>query len=81
MGAHSGRVMVSAASMEVPRISVEQTNEMLGRPDVVIIDVRTAKTWWKSTTKILHAAREEAGSVEKWAEKYPKYKTLILYCS
>jgi hypothetical protein len=69
----------SAASVEVPRISVEQTKQLLGDPEVVIIDVRTAKTWWKSRTKILSAVREELGSVKQWAGKYPKHKTLIFY--
>ena len=71
--------VASAASVEVPRISIEKTKEMLADPDVVIIDVRTAKTWWKSPTKILNAVREELGSVEQWAGKYPKEKTLIFY--
>ena len=71
----------SAASIEVPRVSVEQAKEMLADPDAVIIDVRTAKAWWKSTTKILNAVREELGSMEQWAGKYPKDKTLIFYCS
>jgi hypothetical protein len=70
-----------AASIEVPRISIEKAKDMFGNPNVVIIDVRTVKTWWKSPTKILNAVREKPGSVEKWAEKYPKNKTLILYCS
>ena len=72
-------MMAAAASIEVPRISVEQTKEMLSDPEVVIIDVRTAKTWWKSPTKILNAVREELGSVEQWEGKYPKDKTLIFY--
>jgi hypothetical protein len=77
----AGFAMASAASVEVPRISVEKTRELLGSPDVIIIDVRTAKTWWRSPTKILSAVREEPGTVEKWAGKYPKDKTLILYCA
>ena len=71
--------VASAASIEVPLISVEQTKQMLGSPDVGIIDVRTAKTWWRSRTKILSAVREEIGSEKKWAGKYPKDKTLIFY--
>jgi hypothetical protein len=71
--------VVSAASIEVPRISIEQTKQMLTDPEVLIIDVRTAKSWWKSPTKILNAVREELGSVEQWAGKYPKDKTLIFY--
>lgn len=71
--------VATAASIEVPRISIEQTKEMLDDPQVVIIDVRTAKTWWRSRTKILNAVREELGSLKKWANKYPKDKTLIFY--
>ena len=75
------RTAASAASIEVPRISIERTKQMLTNPDVVIIDVRTAKTWWRSTIKIKNAVREESGSLERWADKYPKNKTLIFYCS
>jgi hypothetical protein len=71
----------SAASIEVPRISIERAKQMLASTDVVIIDVRTAKTWWRSTTKIENAVREEPESLERWAQKYPKDKTLIFYCS
>jgi hypothetical protein len=70
-----------AASVEVPRISVEKTKELLASPDVIVIDVRTDKTWWRSPTKILNAVREEPGAVEKWAVRYPRDKTLIFYCS
>ena len=71
--------VATAASIEVPRVSVEQTKQMLDHPEVVIIDVRTAKTWWKSRTKILNAVREDLGSLKQWAQKYPKDKTLIFY--
>lgn len=71
--------VADAASIEVPRITVEQTKNLLDNPEVVIIDVRTARTWWSSRTKILNAVREEPGSVNKWAAKYPKDKTLIFY--
>ena len=76
-----GITPASAASIEVPRISVEQTRSMLGKPNVIIIDVRTTKTWWKSPTKISHAVREELGSMEQRVDKYPKTSTLIFYCS
>ena len=70
-----------AASVEVPRISIEQANQMHGNPDVIFIDVRTAKSWWRSTAKIARAIREEPDAVEHWAPKYDKNKTLILYCA
>jgi hypothetical protein len=75
------RTAAFAASIEVPRISIERTKQMLANPDVIIIDVRTAKTWWRSPSKIENAIREELGSLEQWAEKYPKDKTLIFYCT
>ena len=73
------RTAASAASIEVPRISIERTKQMLANPEVVIIDVRTAKTWWRSPSKIENAVREELGSLERWAEKYPKNTTLIFF--
>lgn len=75
------RSAASADSIEAPRISIERVRQMLDDPDVIIIDVRTAKTWWRSPTKIANAVREELDSVEKWAAKYAKDKTLIFYCS
>jgi rhodanese-related sulfurtransferase len=54
---------------------------MLANPDVVIIDVRTVKTWWRSPSKIENAAREDPGSLESWAEQYPRDKILIFYCT
>jgi hypothetical protein len=71
--------VATAASVEVPRISIEQARQMLDNPDVVIIDVRNAKAWWKSRTKILNAVREELGSINQWEGKYRKDKTLIFY--
>jgi hypothetical protein len=76
-----GPAAASAASIEVPRISIERTRQMLASADVVVIDVRTAKTWWRSNSKIKNAVREEPGSPERWMQKYPKDKTLIFYCS
>ena len=70
-----------AASIEVPRISIDQANRMHGNPGVLFIDVRTAKSWWRSTAKIAHAIREEPNTVDQWATKYDKNKTLILYCA
>ena len=70
-----------AASIEVPRISIDQANRMHGNPGVLFIDVRTAKSWWLSTAKIAHAIREEPNTVDQWATKYDKNKTLRMYCA
>jgi predicted sulfurtransferase len=71
--------VLPAMSQEVPRISKEDLKEMLGKPDVVIVDVRTGSDWNASTSKIKGAVREEADKVDSWIEKYPRDKTLVFY--
>ena len=68
-----------AMSQEVPRISKEDLKEMLGKPDIVIVDVRTGSDWNDSSVKVKGAVREEPDKVDSWIEKYPKDKTLVLY--
>ncbi len=65
---------------DVPRISVADVEKLLENPDIVIIDVRKKKAWWSSTTKIFGAVREDPSNVSQWIDKYPKTKTLIVYC-
>ena len=72
-------MVVPAMSQEVPRISKEDLKELLGKPDVVIVDVRTGSDWNDSTVKIKGAVREEPDKVDSWIEKYPRDKTLVLY--
>jgi hypothetical protein len=66
-------------SQEGPRISKEDLKEMLGKSDVVIVDVRTGSDWSASTFKIKGAVREEADKVDSWIEKYSRDTTLVLY--
>ena len=70
---------VVAASVEVPRISVEKANQLLNSLDVIFIDVRSPKSWWRSTAKIAHAIREEPDAIKQWAAKYTRDKTFIFY--
>ena len=65
---------------DVPRISVIAVETLLENPDIVIIDVRKKKSWWSSTTKIYGAVREDPSKVSEWIDKYPKTKTLFIYC-
>jgi rhodanese-related sulfurtransferase len=65
----------------VPRISIQEANQVHGNSNVIFIDVRTAKSWWRSSAKIPDAIREQPDAVEQWAPKYDKNKTLILYCA
>ncbi len=66
---------------EVSRMSVGDVKQLLGNPHVVIIDVRTKKSWWSSTTKISGAVREDPSKVSEWMGKYSETKTLIFYCT
>ena len=59
----------------------EQVRSMLGKPDVIIIDVRSNYDWEESKVKIPGAVREEGMKFASWMNKYPKDKTLIIYCA
>jgi hypothetical protein len=66
---------------EIAKISVQQLKDLLGRPDTVVVDVRTDRDWWRSSKKIPGALREDPSRVDQWMEKYLKNQTLIFYCS
>jgi predicted sulfurtransferase len=71
----------ATAATDVPRMDKEDLKARLGDPEVVIIDVRTARDWKASDLKIKGAIREEAGNVSEWAPKLDKNKTIVLYCA
>jgi hypothetical protein len=71
----------TAFGADIPRITKEQARDLNGRPGVVFLDVRTEASWKDSGEKILGAFREDPNDSEKWASKYPKDSTLILYCT
>jgi len=58
----------------------EQLLPLLGKSDVIVIDVRTNYSWDKSDVKIKGALREETMRFGSWMNKYPKDKTIVLYC-
>lgn len=71
-------------NVAVPRMTKEKLNSLLGNSDldVIILDVRLGKEWYNSKWKIKGAVREDPEKdVKAWADKYPKDKTLVLYCS
>jgi Rhodanese-like domain len=74
-------VLLAGDTREVARISVQKVQKLLGRPDTVVIDVRTYRNWWRSSKKIPTAVREDPLKVDQWIEKYVKDQTLIFYCS
>ena len=68
--------------MKVPRMTKEELKSLLDRPDVIIVDVRLEVGWKKSQWKIKGAVREDPEKdIKSWADKYPKEKTLVFYCS
>ena len=69
-----------ASASDVPKISKEELNAMLNNPDLIIIDVRRERDWKSSSLKIRGAIWEDFLEVDTWAQKYPKDKTIVLYC-
>jgi rhodanese-related sulfurtransferase len=59
----------------------EQLLPLLGKSDVIIIDVSSNEGWEARDKKIPGAFREEPMKFDSWKKKYPKDKTIVLYCS
>ena len=70
-----------ARSADAPKMTKEELKGLLGNPDVAVLDVRTGGDWRRSDRKIAGAVRENPNDVDSWADKYPKGKTIVLYCS
>jgi rhodanese-related sulfurtransferase len=66
---------------QVQKITADQLNAMLANPDVAVIDVRTGIDWNSSEWKIKGATREDPFDTDTWARKYPKDKTIVVYCA
>lgn len=66
---------------QVPRISKEDLKDRLGSPDLILLDVRQQDDWSASNHKIVGAIREEPKAFFNWREKYPRDKTIVLYCA
>ncbi len=64
---------------EIQRISKEELKSMLGKPEVVVIDVRTLLNRKMRLKQIKGAVREDPDAVKSWAKKYSKEKTIVLY--
>jgi hypothetical protein len=71
----------STSGADAPRMNKDELKALLGKPDVVVIDVRAGGDWASSDEKIAGAVREDPTDVGSWAGKYPKDKTLVLYCA
>lgn len=76
-----GMFIPFALSADAPRMTKDELKGMLGNPDLIILDVRYGQDWTDSDLKIKGAIREEPDDIKSWANKYPKNKTLVLYCA
>lgn len=77
-----GCAHTQTSEIKVPRITKEEVKSMLGKPDLIILDVRAAQDWKDSEWKIKDAVREDRrGKSNEWMDKYPKDKILVLYCA
>jgi len=72
---------IPAMSQEIPKMSKEELQKVLDKPDIIIVDVRSGMDWQASTMKIKGAVREEPDQVGSWINKFPKDKTLVFYCA
>jgi rhodanese-related sulfurtransferase len=70
-----------ARADDTPSMTREQLLPMLGKSDVIIIDVRSKYEWDESKVKIKGAVREDGLKFGSWMKKYPKDKTIVLYCA
>jgi hypothetical protein len=66
---------------DAPRIEKDELKTMLGNPEVVVIDVRSYSDWLLSGDKIKGAVREDYRGFAGWEAKFPRDKTLVLYCA
>lgn len=71
----------AASAADIERISKEHLKELLGSPDLLILDVRPAKEWKASRLKIKGAVWEDFEEVDRWAPNYPKDAMIVLYCA
>jgi hypothetical protein len=75
----AGLTAIASAS-DVPKITAGDLSTMLGKPDLIIIDVRIERDWKTSPLKVRGAVWEDFLAVDTWAQRYPKDKTIVLYC-
>jgi rhodanese-related sulfurtransferase len=72
---------VPARADDTQTMTKEQLRPLLGKSDVIIIDVRSKYDWDESKVKIKGAVRENGLQFGSWMKKYPKDKTIVLYCA
>jgi len=65
---------------QVPRLTKEAVKEMLGKPDVVMVDVRYIRQYEQSDKKLPGAVFVQPENFDEFVKNYPqKDKTYVLY--
>jgi hypothetical protein len=72
---------VSRGNGEDVRITIQELRQMLGSPDLIVIDVRDPVSWSKTDRKIQGAVREDPKNPSAWKDTYPKDKIIVFYCA
>ena len=74
-------LLKSSYAGDVPRITKEQLKKKLCTPELIILDVRTVRSWDKSTQKIKCSKRVTPDNISSWVSTLPKDKEIALYCA
>ena len=77
----SGCTLFPEREVQVPWMTQEELRGKLTNPEIVVLDVRKKPDWDRGGTKIRGAFHEDYERVKEWAGKYPRDKTLVLYCA
>ena len=65
---------------QVPRLTKEAVKEMLGKPDVVIVDIRYIKQYEQSDKKLPGAVFVQPENFDEFVKNHPqKDKAYVLY--
>jgi hypothetical protein len=71
----------SPGETQAPTMAKEELRALLGKPDVVVIDVRLEEQWKFSNRKIPGALHENPSVPDNWFAKLPRDKTIVFYCA
>lgn len=66
-------------SGDTNKMEKQELKNLLGNPDIVLIDARKMVDWTNSEEKIPGAIRRDPYYVSTWAQKFSKYKKLVIY--
>jgi hypothetical protein len=69
-------LLKSSYAGEVPRLTKEELKKKLCTSELILLDVRTARSWDKSTQKIKCSKRVDPDNISSWAGTLPKDKEL-----